>query len=302
MLNAADTPSGPLPAIIDYVDPVVASHMANGQMNTTEDRLLVNIAAAIRRGHPQMRTGQVHPQRICLVGSGPSLADTEGELRQLLWDGAILVTMNGAYHWCRERNLKPQTQIVMDARASNARFVQPYVPKCNYVLASQCDPAVWDAVAEYPDVWIFHAVTKASEGQTAELLDRYYGGQWLGIGGGTTVATRAINLLRTVGYVRFDLFGIDCCWLGDAHHALPQPENDHDKPSTVTVSVRGSTETVTRQVSPWHLKQYEDFLTVMHVNGQHFLLEVHGSGLLAETMRILGTDSVDDLIIQKETD
>jgi len=300
MLNAADLPATELPSIIDYVDPSVAHKMAHGKMNTESSRLQENIAASIRRGHPQMRTGPVQHARVCVVGSGPSLNETEGELRQLLWDGAILVTLNGAYHWCRERNLKPQTQVVMDARPGNARFVTPYVPKCNYVLASQCDPAVWDAVSEYPDVWIWHAVVKA-EGETSKILDAYYGGNWVGIGGGTSVVTRAINLLRVAGYVRMDLFGIDCCWMGDAHHAMPQPENSHDTPTEVEVGVHGRGDKKVFTVSPWHVKQFEDCLTIMHVNGRHFQLEVHGSGLLAHALRVLGGDSMENLEVnQKE--
>jgi hypothetical protein len=294
MLNAADLPKAELPSIIDYVDPVVAHKMANGKMNTEHDQILKNIASAIRRGHPQMRTGPMNGERICLVGSGPSLAETEHELRELLWDGAILVTLNGAYHWCQERNLKPQTQIVMDARPSNARFVTPPVPRCNYVLASQCDPAVWDAVAGYPHVWIWHPVVKA-EGASADLLDEYYAGNWLAVGGGTSVATRAIHLLRMAGYVRFDLFGIDCCWQGDVHHAMPQPENAHEVASTVRMSIRGVEGEREFRVSPWQSKQFEDFLTIMHVNGAHFQLNVHGDGMLAHALRVLGSDSIDSL-------
>lgn len=299
MLNAADLPSTTLPQIIDYVDPAVAKTMAEGKMNTSDARLLENITSAIRRCHPQMRTGPVQPHRVCVVGSGPSLVETGGELRQLLWEGAILVTLNGAYHWCIDHNLKPQTHIVMDARPANARFVTPYVPRCNYVLASQCDPAVWDAVSGYPDVWIWHAVTK-SEGLTSQALDRYYGGNWVGIGGGTSVATRAVNLLRVAGYVRMDLFGIDCCWMHGVHHAMPQPENAHEQPTTIQVSVRGRDGQGSFTVSPWHTKQFEDFLTIMKVNGKHFQLDVHGSGLLAYALHQLGSAPSDHLVVHPE--
>lgn len=298
MLNAADreVPADEL-RIIDYGNDKVAYDMANGRMNTNEDQVLANIASSIRRGHSQWRPGPLRPERICLVGSGPSLKDTEEELRQAIWEGAILVTMNGGYHWCIERGLQPKTQIVMDARASNARFVSPAVPKCNYVLASQCDPAVWDAVDGRDHVWIFHAVVK-KEGATSELLDRFYAEQWIGIAGGTTVATRAIGLLRTAGYLRFDLFGVDCCWMGDVHHALPQPENDHDRWSLVHAGVRDKPESMrTFRVCHWHLKQAEDLLTTMKVNGAHFTLAPHGDGLFTHLLTALGSDDLDSLTV-----
>lgn len=299
MLNTSDIPSSDVMNVIDYADPVVAERMANGKVNTTDEQILANIKASIRRGHPQMRTGPVRPERICLVGSGPSLNDTGDELRTLLWEGAILVTLNGAYHWCLERNLRPNTQIIMDARPSNARFLQPAVPHCRYVLASQCAPAVWDAVAGRDNVWIFHAAVR-QESAICEVLDTYYCGQWIGIGGGTTVASRALNLLRTVGYVRFDLFGIDCCWHGDQHHAFEQPENASDKRARVFVGVKDQPGQTPFLVSPWMLKQYEDFLTTLKINGKHFQIHVHGRGMLAHTVQRLGGGDLDSLTIEKE--
>ncbi len=300
MLNAAKQPDANALKVIDYADEQVANDMASGKMNTHEARVLENIASAVRRGHPQWRGGPVRPDRICLVGSGPSLNDTEDELRQAVWEGATLVTMNGGYHWCIERGLKPQTQIVMDARATNARFLHPMVPKCNYVVASQCDPATWDAVDGRDHVWIFHAVVK-QEGASSNLLDAFYSGQWIGIAGGTTVASRSISLLRTAGYLRFDLFGIDCCWMGDMHHAIPQPENDKDRWTSVHAGVRDKPETLrTFRVAHWQLKQAEDLLTMMKVNGQHFTLAAHGDGMFAHLLQALGTDDLDSLTLTEK--
>lgn len=300
MINASEDHTPPA-GVIDYQDPVVAHHMANGAMNTSDEQILQNITSSIRRGWPQVKTHANNGLRVCLVGSGPSLESSFEELRQLVWEGASLVTLNGAYHYCLERGLKPQTQIVMDARPSNVRFVQPEVPHCHYVLASQCAPEVWDAVQHRPSVWIFHPVTR-KEGPVSELLDRFYGEQWVGIGGGTTVATRALTLLRITGHLRFDLFGIDCCWLDDAHHALAQPENDGDirSRSIVKVGVRGSDESREFQASGWHLKQMEDFCTILRSNGRHFQIEVHGDGMLAHVMRVLGNAPLDNLTLTKE--
>lgn len=286
--------------LIDYADPQVAEKMALGAMNTEEATICANIRASIRRGHPQVRPYPVRPDRICLVGSGPSLADNWTALRDRVWQGAALVTLNGAYHYCRERHLKPQTQIVMDARASNARFVMPHTPKCNYLIASQCAPETWDAVADYPFVRIFHAVVK-DEGVTSAILDDYYRGNWYGIGGGTTVASRAIFLLRQLGYLHFDLFGIDCCWTGSAHHAFPQPENEGDRWTTVRAKVRGQTQERAFRVSGWMLKQAEDFLTMLKINGAHFFLTVHGDGLLAYLLQELATAPDDVELVETES-
>lgn len=257
-----------------------------GEINTADDVLKEQVAAAIRRGHPQVWPTQLQPHRVALVGGGPSLASTLPELRELVFEGAMLVTVNGAYQWCLERNLKPNAQVVIDARPENARFVEPDVPGCRYYLASQCHARTWDAVHGRKYVGIFHATDP--EGALKEMLDEYYLGCWTGISGGTTVASRALALLRTLGYLRFDLFGVDSCWLGDDHHAYAQPENERDRKRRFTLRVSPTADdTMWREfvVSPWHVKQFEDFLQFIRVNGQHVLLNVHGDGLLAYALR-----------------
>ena len=286
-----------LPELVHYDDTKVDHAMRNGVMNTEEEILLNNVGYSIRQGHQQWCPGPMRPERVCLVGSGPSLKDTEEELRQLVWEGAILVTLNGAYHWCIDHGLRPQTQIVMDARPSNARFVMPAVPRCNYVIASQCAPSMWANLVNRPHTWIFHAVTRSEDAMT-DVLDTYYLKKWIPVGGGTTAATRAINLLRIAGYLRYDLFGIDCCWFGNTHHAMPQPENEKDTCLTVKIGAQGRPDTMREfRCSPWQLKQAEDLMTIMYVNGKHFMLTSHGDGMFTHLLQIFGEGP---LTIEKE--
>jgi hypothetical protein len=256
----------------------------HGQINVADESLLANVRSAIRRNHPQIRPQPPTYERAAIVGGGPSLNSTLSELTDVLKEGAALITVNGSYHWCLEHNLIPKTQIVLDARPSNARFVKPYLPNCRYVLASQCAPELWDAVEGYQNVWIFHAVNEA-EGPFKDLLDDYYHGNWYGVGGGITVVTRAISLLRSIGCLRFDLFGVDCCFLDGEHHAYPQEENERDKAYTFKVSPVGHPELEQKfECAPWHAKQFECFLQMIRVNGHHYQLNVHGNGLLASAL------------------
>lgn len=253
-----------------------------GKVNTDDETLIAHIQSAIRRGLPQIRPNPLKTDRIVLLGGGPSLNDSIDEIRDLLFAGAKLVTANGSYHWAIQHNFRPSMQIVLDARATNARFVEPGIPNCTYVLASQCHPSMFDAV-EGRDVWLFHAVDP--EGIVKNVLDRYYLGHWHGITGGTTVVMRGLCLLRTLGYLRFDLFGVDSCLMGDQAHAFAQPENDGDKIVTVNAHPDGHPELGRKfRATPWMLKQVEDFLQIIRVNGEHFLLHVHGDGLLAHVL------------------
>lgn len=255
-----------------------------GRINVTDEFIAENVKKAIRRGHSQVWPQPLKYDRVCLVGGGPSLAETFDELRDLVFAGAKLVTVNGAYRYCIERNLKPSAQIVLDARANNARFIDPDVPGCRYYVASQCHPDIWDAVADREYVGIFHAIGPDEE--VSNILNAFYLGNWTPITGGTTVVMRAISLLRTLGYLRYDLFGIDSCFIGKEHHAYSQPENDKDRRLTFTVHPAGHPEAGRTFVcSPWHLKQLEDFVQLIRVNGHHFRINVHGDGLLAYALQ-----------------
>lgn len=254
-----------------------------GQINTPADVIADHIRVAIRQGHPQVRPQAPTYDRVCMVGGGPSLAATEPELVALVRDGAKVVTVNGAYHWCLARNLFPKAQLVMDARPGNARFLEPYLPSCHYLVASQCHPEVWPVVAGREKVWLFHAVT--ADETHAQILTDYYQGQWQSVNGGSTSAHRALVALRILGHLRFDLFGVDCCWMGEAHHAYPQPENDGDRYYRVTVAPSEAPDQAREFVcSGWHLKAYEDWLKVIRVSGSQFVMHVHGDGLLAYTL------------------
>lgn len=253
-----------------------------GDINTPELDLLENIRHSIRLGHPQVKPQPTQIERVCLVGGGPSLEATFPELRDLYFAGAKVVTTNGAYRWCLDRHIRPSAQVVLDARAFNARFVEPAIPNCRYLLASQCHPATFEAV-HGRDVWIWHAI--GPENTLREELDRFYLKAWTGITGGTTVIMRAIALLRTLGFLRFDLFGVDSCFLQGQHHAYPQTENqDGCHPARVYPSGHPELAKVFL-CAPWHLKQLEDFLQMIRINGHQFLLRVHGDGLLATVLK-----------------
>lgn len=252
-----------------------------GNVNVSDEGILANIRHSIRLGFPQVQPYPIKPERVLLVGSGPSLAETEGELVDLYYAGAKIFTLNGGYHWCLQRNLRPSAQIVVDARPGNGRFLLPLVPQCRYLVASQCDPSTW-AIANdgRENVWIWHAADP--EGMFKTMLDDYYFGHWHGIAGGTTVAMRGLALLRTLGYVRFDVFGVDSCWKADQHHAIAQPENAGDVRIPFMAYPTGHPEM--RRLfycSPWMCKQLEDFLQLIRLAGDQFLLNVHGDGLLA---------------------
>jgi hypothetical protein len=250
-----------------------------GRVNTEDETILKNVESSIRRGYPQVWPVSENGHRVALVGGGPSLNRTIGELRDLVYAGAKIVALNGAYQWCLDHNFQPRAHVLLDARPESAKLVGPPVPDCRYYVCSQCAPETWEALGTRQNVAIWHA---AGEASVESVLDAYYMKSWVGIPGGTTVGTRAIALMRTMGFLRFDCFGLDSCWMDDAHHAYAQTQNDRDGHFRVTIQAKDSVMPPRDFcVAPWHLKQLEDLVLFIRAHGNKVLLNFHGDGLLA---------------------
>ena len=191
---------------------------------------------------------------------------------------------------------------MLDAREFNARFVEPDVLDCNYILAAQCHPRAFD-LCEGRNVFVWHALTGCEA--ELELLEKFYWKQFWPVTVGTTVGIRAISVLRMLGFDSIEIFGLDSCWLqvGDtiplvksngsasqaayhAHHAYAQSENDDEPMISVWLRPEGRDDLAKQFFcSPWMMKQAVDFQELVRERGDLFRLNVHGPGLIAEILR-----------------
>lgn len=254
-----------------------------GGVNTPDDVLLDQVAGNIRLGLPQAQPYQPNDQTAILVCGGPSLAMTEKELVAAYWKGGKIVAVNGAYQWCIDRNIKPSAFVMLDAREFNARFLETPVEGCHYLLASQCHPKAFEHCRDRK-VTIWHGMSVGEAEET--LLNEFYFKRYHPVTLGTTVAMRAISLMRMLGFIRMEIFGLDSCWIGDEHHAYRQDENGNERKMSVWLRPQDRDDKAQRFIcSPWHAKQADDFLQLVRDRGQMFELNVHGPGLIATMMR-----------------
>lgn len=273
------------------------------RVNTSDEQLLAQIEVNIRRGLPQAMPYAPNEQTAIIVCGGPSLNDpsVQQELIQATWSGGKVVAVNGAYGWCIERNIRPSAMVLMDAREFNARFVEKPVDQCHYLLASQAHPRAFE-LCQGRQTTIWHALSAGDK--ELEILDDYYftrskrstdpedapdpvgARHHFPITLGTTVSLRAISLMRMLGFVRFEIFGLDSCVLDGSHHAYAQPENDGEHTIPVWVRPQGRDDLARRFVcSVWQAKQAEDFMQLVKDRGDMFQLNVHGPGLIATMIR-----------------
>lgn len=251
--------------------------------NTPDDVLLEQVRVNIRRGLPQLFPHPPNQTTAILVCGGPSLASTEKELVEAVWAGGKIFAVNGAYRWCIEHNLKPSAAIMLDAREFNSRFIETPVEGCKYLLAAECHPATFEACRDR-ETLIWHACSAGEAGY--DLIKEFYFDRVHPVTLGTTVGIRAISLIRMLGFTSIEIFGLDSCWLDDGHHAYEQAENNRDMRIPVWLRPKDRDDKAVRfECAPWHMKQAEDFLTLVRERGNLFQLNVHGPGLIATILR-----------------
>lgn len=250
--------------------------LPEGRVNTAAEQIEENVLANIAAGWRNVLPHEQQDREIILLAGGPSLEESLEQIIQLQADGAKLITTNGAYGWALQRGLQPSAQIVLDARPFNARFTQPVLPDCRYLIASQAAPATLEGLP-LDRTYLWHASISDDAARAAMALH----GMFCPVPGGSTIVLRAIALLRILGFWRMHIFGFDSCVRGieNRHHAYAQPENDGEELMPVRCGNR------IFACSPWMLHQAQEFLELVPFLGDAVELAVYGDGLIAHALQ-----------------
>jgi len=245
-----------------------------GGVNTADEILLSNIEINSSRGFKQVEPHQRHDTELMMVAGGPSTNDFKEEIILKRQAGMPLVTFNGSYNEMIRWGLKPSLQIIVDAREFNKRFLDPIIPNCKYLLASQCHPSLFDLVPK-DQLLIWHC---GIQQKAYDVLDRIYDKVWYPIPGGSTVVLRSIVLLRLLGWWHFHVYGLDSCLMGDEHHAYSQSENDNEPLVEVTCGDK------VFRCTTWMATQAQEFIDQMKLLSDEVSLSVYGEGLIAHIL------------------
>lgn len=261
------TPDGELMDGGGALPPPDISEALPVRCNVEDATLFANVQAAIDGGWPLIARQEPHGVPACIVGGGPSLSETLEIIRAKHDAGCHVYALNGAAHWLIKNGITPYGVIMLDARPLNVSFVYFLPDTIKFLIASQCDPAVFRALGK-KDITIWHPNFEGKSG-VKEMRETVL------IGSGTVVGIRALRLLSVLGYRDFSLFGYDSSYRGEDGHAYPQSFNDGE--TLVSVKVGG----VEYWGAPWMIRQADDFQRVaadMAETGHTFA--VYGDGLL----------------------
>ena len=244
-------------------------------VNTDDEQIRKNVLVNMKLGLPEAKPYEQQDTELIILAGGPSLKDFIDEIKLNKRMGVPVVTVNGAYNWALENGIKPDVQIILDAREFNERFTQPITPSCQYLISSQCDPKVVAAIPT-DQITLWHSGDSIIASVMEELNTPH---DVFPVFGGMTVMLRALPLLLMLGYHRFCIYGFDSCIMGDEHHGYEQKENDYNVTLDVTCGGR------VFKCQGWHVVQAHEFLELQPMIADFCEMDIKGDGLIAHIIK-----------------
>jgi hypothetical protein len=168
-----------------------------------DDELFANIALALQRGLPELNEKQpvqANPS-IAIVASGPSLAGQLDKIREMKAAGIQILAVRGGHDYLIANGIIPNFALTVDPLADSWHCFERKHKDVTYLIASQCNAAVFDHLADQ-NVVLWHAYMKKDQDRPKNRML---------IGGSTTSGLRAIFVAWIMGYRDFHLFGLDSC-------------------------------------------------------------------------------------------
>ena len=238
------------------------------QFCNTEDRQIEeNIKYAMSLPYPWLEPRPIRRATAVIVGGSPSLAESTDCINKSVDDVVIATNKTAAY--MAERGIIFDYHVLVDAREENIKFLTEVGPKVDYLLASQCNNNIFDAI-DGKSVTVWHPKIKG----IVELTEGDGRPRCI-VGGGSTVCLKAIAIAYIMGFRKFRLIGMDSSYSCGKHHAYEQPLNDDDLIVNVQVDDKMFVTT------PWMVAQaneFEDLFFELLRLGCDF--EVYGDGLI----------------------
>lgn len=243
--------------------------------NTEREVYMANVRANSARDLPWFDFMGEHQGHAVIVGGAPSVAKAIDEIKHRSALGQDVVALNGSFAWLMSKGVVPNMHVIIDARPENIGFLRP-LPGVRYFLASQCHPSLFDALDGY-DVTVIHLLTDGMQ----EFLERFPSNKPAHLlGGGTTVAMKAMLVAYQLGYRSIHLYGMDSSYADGEHHAYAQALNEGETVLDVICGER------TFKCAPWMVTQATDFQTLVdYLKDGGATITVNGDGLIPTIAR-----------------
>ena len=252
--------------------------------NTENEKIHANIRHCVSLNLQTILSVPDHDRHVCIIGGGPSLAETLPEIRAMREFGHEIWALNQTHDWLIERGIIPSAMFMLDARPENAEFVKNARGDVIYYIASQCHPDVFRCL-QGKSVATYHNATDGA----LEVLEPITDGDLHLLGGGTTVGMKAMVAARSMGFKHFHLYGFDSSYRDEEGHAYPQALNDNERMLDISCEGRQF------KCAPWMAVQANEFIELARMFVQQdCLITVAGDGLIPHIARTMAKASEPD--------
>lgn len=240
-----------------------------------KDQIRENMRRDLPRFHKRSDYGKHKGRPIAIVGGGPSLKTTLDELCGF----TDIMVCGSAHDYVVSQGIRPKYAVVCSARSDPGELPSDFIlnplPCCEYLIASCCHPAVFDALCDQ-NVTMWHSY--------AAFEHELYNNEPL-VQGGSSVMLRALPIAILLGYYDMHFFGFDSCFeTPEENHAYDA--GAHSLEHELTRVRIGHPETGREFLThlAW-LIQARDFQEMCKGMGHLFNPIIHGDGMIAEIMR-----------------
>lgn len=172
------------------------------QCVASDDELYANISHALTLGLPVLGQHISHDVVAVMVGSGPSVKGQLEAIKQHRENGSPIIAVKDAHDWLIENGVIPDYAIAVDPQEHRWNCFGHKHNDVKYFIASQCHASMFEHLRDM-QVFLWHLYIR--KGQSVPPHGTAL------IAGGTTTGLRAITLMYTMGFRRFELFGYDSC-------------------------------------------------------------------------------------------
>jgi hypothetical protein len=143
-----------------------------------------------------------------IVSAGPSYLDYIDEIKARQDNGEYIFCVKTNHNDLIERGIIPFGCVLLDPRPKVKRFVVPH-KDVKYFAASMVHPSTVDLLRSH-DTYLYNAAVGAGE---EKLFKQFTDPQSKRIvTNGSTAASRAICVLRILGFTNYVLYGYDSCY------------------------------------------------------------------------------------------
>lgn len=213
---------------MDYTVEVRNPHATDGKKlditvtsNIALDRINKNVEINSKRDLEWISLAEEANTTPCLIiGGGPSLEDEIETIRNFE-EPCFTIAINGAARFLVDHDIVPCVQFIIDARPENLGLLENYA--LQHILASQCDPALFDEIVGHSAPQLVHLASPDIEAHMPP--EKVAAGGYTMIGGAASAGNSAINLAYVMGFRDLHVFGFDSSAREGRRHAYEQPLN-----------------------------------------------------------------------------